>query len=221
MPFVDKNQNREYQARWSKTRRKKKPLITFGMIPISSIKDLNLDSNVVTWSQLTAKHLVGIKTFDECTRRARKALGTRKVNRLLIATLVERACVIKHGSLPRDSRDMRLADFAKKVDLNPKTLWSWVETKRRVINKLPKTVEFVDWRAAQLTIRNQHRYSNTSPVELYARYANDPKFKASAEVVSRIAFGCSMIVRQGKSQFTASEIKELIIHLTTALSALE
>lgn len=75
--------------------------------------------------------------FEKAVREARAFVNHYDKVRFKICTIALRVCDLSHGGRKKNS--FSISNFAKAIDLNPKTLMEWLRIKRNVVDKLPVT----------------------------------------------------------------------------------
>lgn len=194
MPYANIEKQRTYQRNWARWKASEKPI--------------DLRKNFITWEQLQeVDEITNLKTWEECTSRTRTLLSNKKTNRYLIACLALKACVIKWGGKHKTS-DITLADFAKDVGINRKTLWTWVTIKTDIADRLPNLRKGLDWTAANEALRNAYT-TNEDPIAFYHRYFENPAQKATSHTVRHLGAARHVFEKYGLKSFTREELNKM------------
>jgi hypothetical protein len=177
----------------------------------------NLFTRAITWEELQNKDLscVKLKTYKDCVREAIKYIGVRRTDRLSIANLAIRSCVIKHGgdmrSAFKNSERVKLTlkKFSKDIGVNCKTLNEWVRI-RRFIDTLPKSVP-VDFTTADLIVRRRKMLNLQSDnlTEYYLKFLNDFSSRSFFNVFRCVKAAGSTLKKHGTSNWNVEQVNKL------------
>jgi len=183
MPYALKERQREYQRRWAKNRKAVNDISSHRRDTIVvNGSPINLKLNTITWIDLMKGTEAKAKTFNECVVAAKKFIMIRRTNRMAVASLVLRACKIKHGGkFSEEDQKLTLTAFAKKTNIHPKTLNDWVRLKTQVVDNLSGE-EVVDLTAAASALNNIRGFNGDGRAA-YFHYANEDPFKRRALLV--------------------------------------
>jgi len=228
MPFLDKEQKREYQREWARKNKSKRAKKTSNkIIRLPSGKKFDLQSGTITYAELMAgPKIKQIKTFNECVKQAKDILVTRKINRYAIANLALRACDIKkggHRKMSDEQKNKTLRSFADRVGVNERTLQNWIATKTRIIDRLPEEYVEIDWTAADHASRYTYGEGvEKDPVKAYERFASKKgrSLRRFERYVSYVGFIAQFLKSEPK-EIDDSVIKALEIHCRFILKELK
>jgi hypothetical protein len=127
MPYLDAEKRRESQRKyWNKKGRLNRK---------ESIK--TEISGELTYQEIvkgTFSKLVGSKDkqWEALAKIVEDLKNSIFINRMAIAEIAERACIIKHGHHSEFLRHKSLREFARKAKIHPNTLARWIVVKNRV-----------------------------------------------------------------------------------------
>lgn len=83
------------------------------------------------------KTKVTAKKWEENIRKARSYINDYDKARWIIVDLALEVCDISHGGRKEGEYIYTVARFAREIEIDRKTLYWWIGTKRRVLDKLP------------------------------------------------------------------------------------
>jgi len=205
MPFAEKERQREYQRDWVS---KRKRLNQYGSNTIYKLGNFDLRRESVNLKSAKA-NIGSLKTWAACVNHAHKILTMRKVNRLQLAEIAVRGCIIKHGGkLTNGLENLTLKSFAIDCGIHPKTLHEWVRVKRTIVDKLPKKTKEVNWTAAQVALKKSSSCS-VFPMVLYRQFLT-PKGRSIVRGMQYIDYMVNFetfLINWGKTMLPASEAK--------------
>lgn len=203
MAYALPEKQREYQRQWSAKKAALKP------------KEPNLNRNFITWEELQygGLDIDSIRSWKNCVSTARTYINNRKTNRMAIAELATRACVIKWGG-KRKGKELStktLAEFAKELDIHRKTLWDWVQIKRLVVDQLPNKKEGIDLAAARMLVDNYGSALRTADVpKLYLDLTSKPAaFRAGLFAVRYLKNVEGYLRLHGTSHLTKKDLETM------------
>lgn len=226
MPYIDTEKNREYQRLWAKNKKDKR-MRSKGRDSHYKLEDgsFNLNRRVVTWAELNQDSVDKIQTWEECVKKASGFVFGRRINRLQIAALAIRACVIKQGGNRKGDwindvdTKKNLTNFATKIKVNRKTLSNWVYIKVKIIDQLDHKREEVNWTAAAEAWKNIKKFS--SPSAAYKKFdTQDPFERRANDAVRYLKNAASILSTFGNRGFSEDQIKESKIHIKHILQGL-
>lgn len=76
--------------------------------------------------------------WELAIREARALVPSYSKNRFKIVEVAKQVCDLNHGGR-KTTGVYTIAQFARAIEVNPKTLYEWMRVKRLVVDKLPKT----------------------------------------------------------------------------------
>ncbi|TXH09746.1 MAG: hypothetical protein E6R04_07260 [Spirochaetes bacterium] len=135
---------------------------------------------------------------------AKKLLHEAYFNRMAIAEVAIRACIIRRAGGDRHSAEFKqenellsLRAFATAIELNPQTLYLWVSIKSVVFDKLPSTDrDIFQHDAGEKTykaIGKKKEYSDEIIQTTYQRFANQTKEQKAASRVFKYVFSIKKV----------------------------
>lgn len=144
MPYSLPEAQREYQRNWAKRKR------------VASIQN-----GYVTWEQLTETAVAeSLHSYKECVEAAKSYIVGRKINRLAVAALAIRSCVVIHGGDRRSEFCMfknmpTIKKFALDIGVKYGTLCDWISIQKKIIEVMPDHLRQypIDMAAAGYAIR--------------------------------------------------------------------
>lgn len=218
MPYKNKEKQKEFQRKWQKNKMDSVRNATKkGLIPKNS---LVTDGNAkFSLSDLMNEGFYKkIKTAEECIEKARFFVGFRKVNQIAIVNLCKQAVRIRKGgdyrseSYQSGEYGKSIAQFAREIGLEEKTMQNWMLVKTKVIDALPKEIEHVDWKAASRTERKlSGTYPKLMPVKIYNHEVTRSKVDITTDThTSYLRRTDKFIAINGAGVFSKSQRDEIV-----------
>lgn len=214
MSYSDPDKQREYQRKWINKKNKERRTIEN-----RSDGSVNLGrGGFVTWEELHKDNFDNLGTWNECVKSAKGYIHGRRLNRLLIAAIAMRACIIKQGGARKKdiSPGETLTAFAKEINVHRKTLSDWVRIRRNIINNLPESLKQIDYTAAKQASDELRKSPDKSPQELYEKYATTDTGERSAMWITHmLRSAATHINNYGNRKFNKENLKEALISAKT------
>ncbi len=180
MPYKSKEKQREVQRHWAAAKAKRTRAVEGAKLDLIDIQPfahlIQLKKGTVTWAELNqSDYFEKIDKWEDCVTLGKTYINHRRTNRLVVAALAVRACVIKHGGRKTKlvHSEPSLTAYAKEIGINFRTLWTWIEVKRRVVDHLPQGTEQIDFTAGMIAVRFAAK-SGKDPVAFYTELAAKP-----------------------------------------------
>lgn len=131
MPYALPEKRREYQGAWLKKKAK----------PRESIKTDKFGE--LTFEQVVSGALSKTggsaeEQYNQLAQIVSELKNSLYLNRMAIAEIAERACIIRHGHHSGFALSKTLREFARKSKINHNTLSRWIAIKNKVFIHLPK-----------------------------------------------------------------------------------
>lgn len=171
---------------------------------------INLKGGFITWEDLTKenKEIEHIASWKACVEKAGAFIFGRSVNRMAIASLALRACIIKHGGqMSPEDRKRTIKAFAAEIKLHEKTVGDWIRIKVNVVDKLPPEIKVIDYCAAK---KAQDMLSGGDPVELYRRYASqDPGARSAMWIAHMLRSAVRHTEKYGDKKFNKHDLPKV------------
>jgi len=202
LPYEDKQKQRAAQRKWAQENRKQYE---------------------VTWDQLQDSNFQELTTWKDCINEAKSCTIRVAGNRMKIAALAERACNIKHGGDRRTqhAKDWicpnSLAEFARELKLNHKTIHNWVQVKRKIFDELPEADrdKGIDFTAAHdaMILMNKGIETQGATIAYHNQLKKTPRQKFAERLMGYVTAMESGIEKHGTTGFTPEEKTEYAARL--------
>ncbi len=169
---------------------------------------------VITWEELQNRDkFKTLVTFSECTKKAKEFLHRRHIDRLAVAELAIRACEIKHGhhDKKRNTTEavLTIKAFAAAVDIDYGTLYTWINIKTKVLDKL-KPGSDIDFTTAQIVCSTKERLrEGVDPVTAYYRLKDDPNRVGVHYVIRYLRQSLHALKKYGPLEATKEDVNEM------------
>lgn len=211
MAYADPDKQREYQRKWMNNRNRVRR-----SMENRSDGSLNLSGGYITWTELNKLNFDEIKTYQQCVLKSKEYVIGRKVNRMAIAALAIRACVIKRGGKhTEEERKKTITAFAKDISVHPKTLSDWIRVKVSIVDKLPKSIQTIDYTAAKLA-SDKFLGGKSSAEDLYHKYSDvDPGVRSALWITHMLKSAANHINNYGNTKFPSEELGIAVIAAKT------
>lgn len=216
MPYADKDRQREFQRLWAKNKKHKYGFDrrTGRRVYENIDGTMNLTKKIITWAELTKEDLSKISTWDECVKKAKQYVSGRRINRIAIAALAMRSCEIKQGGDRRtmdyknDNSKKTVVSFANRIGIHHKTLFGWIEVKRKIVDSLLEQQKTIDYSAARNAVIEMKKHG-ISAQEAYKRCSNLDPFNERAMVLCKYLNNAASILNNfGIKYFPDDKVQE-------------
>lgn len=215
--YALREKQREYQREWLRAKKER----LFKEDPSTGSEFRVLRSGVVTWEELQDGFYLKVNSYAECVSKAKDRLETKRSDRLAIAALAMRACEIRHGGDRRtqkykESQDRTLKKFASDIQVNLKTLHSWVRAREFIMEYVPKDSP-IDFTAAIIASQGgvfKKNNPNESPLDLYQRLLRqDGPARDAYNAIRALGAVESVLRKRGREKWGQSEIETFDLKL--------
>lgn len=207
MAYANPEKQREYQRKWMNNRNKIRR-----STENRSDGTVNLSGGFITWQELNKLDFTDVKTYQQCVSKSKEYIVGRKMNRMAIAALAIRACVIKRGGkYTEEEKKKTIVAFAKDINVHSKTLSDWIRIKTSIVDQLPESIQTIDYTAAKMACDKRLLSSNTAE-NLYRKYSDtDSGVRSAIWITHMLNSAANHVNNYGNTKFPKEELKVALI----------